>query len=95
MEQRQEEEEKRNLDLNYYPSSPMYVPSYEEEPHALVRDLIPKLISEKPRNVKQNRKENKMEEDRRIVLELLDEEKDLDYYWDSDSDSDYNYQTYM
>ena len=34
-----------------------------------------------------------MEEDRGIVLELLDEEKDLDYY--SDSDSDYNYQTYV
>ena len=39
-EQRQEEEEK-NLDSNYYPPSPMHVPSYEEEPPALVRDFIP------------------------------------------------------
>ena len=45
--------------------------------------------------MKQNEKENKMEEDRRIVLELLDEENILDYYSDLDSDSDYYYQTYM
>ena len=73
----------------------MYVPSYEEESPALVRDLIQKLALEKPRNMKQNEKENKTEEDRRIVLELLDEEKDLDVYSDSDSDSHYDYQTYV
>ena len=55
----------------------MYVPSYDEEPPALVRDLIPKPAPEKPRDAKQNEK-NKTEEDRRIVLELLDEERDLD-----------------
>ena len=45
--------------------------------------------------MKQNEKENRMEEDRRIVLEFLDEEKDLDYYSDLDLDSDYDYQTYV
>ena len=34
----------------------MYVPSYEEEPPALVRDLIPKPAPGKPRDVKQKKK---------------------------------------
>ena len=40
---------KKNLDSNYYPPSSMYVPSYEEEPPALLRDLIP---TTNPRDVK-------------------------------------------
>ena len=40
-------------------------------------------------------KKSKMEENRRIVLEILDEEKDLGYYSDWNSDSDYEYQTYV
>ena len=88
IKQRQEEEEKKNLDLNYYPPSPRYVPNYEEGPPALVGDLIPKLALEKCRVMKQSKEENTMEEDRRIVLELLDEERDLDHYSELDSDSD-------
>ena len=35
---------------------------------------------------------NKIEEGKRQMLELLNEEFDLDYYSDSDSDMDYRYQ---
>ena len=75
MKQRQEVEvqEKQIFDPNYYPPSPVYVPSYEEEPHALVRNWVPVQVLEKTTNTKQNEKEDKTEEDRRIMLELLDE----------------------
>ena len=76
---------------NYYQTSPIYVPSYEETPPALVRNLVPDPAPEKTTNTKQNKKEDKTEEDRRIMLELLYEENDLDYY----SDSDYDHQTYV
>ena len=73
----------------------MYVSSYEEETPTLVSDLVPNPTSERTRNAKQNEKENKTEKSRRILLELSDEENDLDYYSDLDSDSDYSYQTYV
>ena len=58
-----------------------------------MNDLIP--APENSRDMKQNEGKSETEEDRRIVLELLDEERDLDYYSDSESESDYDYQTYV
>ena len=81
------------LDPNYYPPEPMYVPSHEEQPPTLVNDLIPAL--ENSQDAKQNEGICKTEEDKRIILELLDEERDLDYYSDSESESDCDYQTYV
>ena len=65
------------------------MPSYEEEPPALVKNLGPDQTPEKTANTKQSKKEDKTEEERRIMLELLDEGNDLDCY----SESDDNYQT--
>ena len=79
-----EEKEKAILDPKYYLPSPVYVPNYKEETPALVSDLVPNLAPEKTTNTKQNEKENKTKEDRRILLEILDEGNDLDYYLDSD-----------
>ena len=79
---------KQNFDPNYYLPSPIYVPSYEEEPPALVKNLVPDPAQEKTLNTKQNK-----EEERRTMLELSDEENDLDYNTDSESDDDY--QTYV
>ena len=45
--------------------------------NALVRNWVPDLATEKTTNTKQNKKE-----DRRMMLELLDEEINLDYYSD-------------
>ena len=92
MKQRQEEE-KKILNPNYYPLEPIYVPHHEEELPTLVNDLI--LAMETSREAKQNEGKGKTEKDRRIILELLNEESDLDYYSDSESGSDYDYQTYM
>ena len=73
------EQKKTILDPNYYLPSHIYVPSYEEEPPVLVRSLVPDLTPEKMTNTKQSKKEDKTEQERRIMLELLDEENDLDY----------------
>ena len=43
---------KEEIRFKLLPIKPMYVPSYEEELPALVRDLIPKLAPEKPRDIK-------------------------------------------
>ena len=81
-----EEQEKIKSDQNYYLPSPIYVPSHKEEPHALVRNLVPDPTQEKTANTKQSEKEDKTEEERGIMLELLAEENDLDYYLESDDD---------
>ena len=65
--------------------------SYEEEPPALVKNLVSDPTLEKTANTKQSKKEDKTEEERRIMLELLDEENDLGHY----SESEDNYQTYV
>ena len=53
----------------YYPPSPKYMPSYEEEPPNLVRDLIPGPGQEN--NTSTNiRKEYEKGEERRTILEL-------------------------
>ena len=75
MKQRQEVEvqDKQIFDLNYYPPSPIYEPSYEEEPPALVRNLVPDPTPEKIANTKQSKKEDMTEEERRIMLQPLDD----------------------
>ena len=65
------------------------MPSYKEKTPTLVNNLVPNPTPEKTRNTTQNKKEGKTEEDRRMMIELLDEENDLNYY--SDADSDYGY----
>ena len=69
--------------------SPQYKPAYEED-LPILRNLPPEP------NQKGHLDCNRMEEERRKVLELLNEEFDLDYYsepdCDSDSDTDYRYQ---
>ena len=73
-----QEEEKKILDSNYYPPESIYVSSHQEQPPTVVNDLIP--APENSRDVTQKEGKSKTEEDRRIVLELLHEERDLDYY---------------
>ena len=54
MKQRQEREEQEKIksDPNYYLPNPIYVPSYEEEPPALVRNLVTDPAPEKPQTLK-------------------------------------------
>ena len=90
---KRQEEEKKILDSSYYPPEPMYVANHEEQPPTVVNDLIP--TPENSSDVTQKKGKSKTEEDKRIVLELLNEERDLDYYSDSDSELDYEYQSYV
>ena len=87
---KQKREEKTILNPNYYLPCPIYVPSFKEKTPALVNNLIPDLTLEGSKNISQNMKEVKIVEDRRVVVEVTDEEDDLDSY----SDSDYIYQIY-
>ena len=66
MKQRQEVEvqEKQNFDPNYYPTSPLYVPNYKEEPPVLVGNLVPNPALEKATNTKQKEKQDRTEEDK-------------------------------
>ena len=72
----EQEEEKKIIDPKYYPPEPIYISSHEDQPPTLVKDLI--LAPENSKDLKHNEGKSKIEEDRRIVLELLDEERDLD-----------------
>ena len=84
-EMRQGQEEKEEiLDSGYYPPEPMYVSHHEEQPPMLVNNLV--LASEDPRDMQQDKSINKTEEDRRVIMSILDDERDVDYYSDSDSD---------
>ena len=65
----------------------------KNSPLLWVNNLI--LAPENSRDVMQKEGKSKTEEDRMIVLEFLNEERDLDYYSDSESESDYNYQSYV
>ena len=71
----------------YYPPNPQYKPPYEEDPLTLVRNLPLGPTQEGPSDC------SGTEEEKRKMLELLNEEFDLDYYseLDSDSDTDYRY----
>ena len=71
------------------PPSPQYKPVCEEEPPTLMRELPPEPYKGGHSD------HNRTEEEKRKMLELLNEEFDLDYYseLDSDSDTDYGYQT--
>ena len=92
MKQRQEEE-KKILDSKYYPWEPLYIPNHREQPPTLVNNLT--LALENPRDVQQDKRGKKTEEDRRIIMWILDKERDLDYYSDSESETDYEYQSYV
>ena len=76
----------------YYSPSPQYIPSYEEEPPNLIRDLIPGPGQENNTSTN-SRKEYEKGEERKTILELLAEEINLNYYSESDSDSEYRFQT--
>ena len=54
-----QEEEKKIFDPNYYPPEPK-VPSHEEQPPTLVKDLTP--AKENSRDVMQNEGKSKIEE---------------------------------
>ena len=81
-------QQKIKLDPNYYP--PNYILELEDA-LALVNNLIPDLTPEGIRNGIQTTKEDKIMEDRRIVVEVTKEEDDLDYY----SDSNNAYQSFV
>ena len=81
-------QQKIELDLNYY--HPNYIPEIEDA-LTLVNNLIPDLTLAGSRNITQNMKEDKIIENRRVVVEVTDEEDDLDHY----SDSDYVCQNYV
>ena len=50
-----QEQEKKILDPNYYPLSPIYIPSCEEDAPTLVDNLIPEPYQEKERNIDASR----------------------------------------
>ena len=81
-------QQKIELDPNYYP--PNYIHELADA-LTLVNNLIPDPIPEGSRNRIQNVKGDKIMEDRRIVVEVTDEEDNLSYYLDSD----YAYQSYV
>ena len=91
MMQRQAEE-KTVLGSNYYPPEPIYIPNHKSQPPTVVNDLI--LAPENFRELNRTR-DTKTEDDRRVIMQLLDEERDLDYFSDSESESDYEYQSYV
>ena len=88
-----QEEKGEILDSSYYPPEPMYVSNYEEQPSTLVSNLVPSL--EDSRDTQQDKSNNKTEEERKVIMLLLDDKRDIDYYTDSDSESDCEYQSYM
>ena len=57
----------------------------------MVKDLI--LALQNSRAAQKNNKDTKTEEDRRIIMQLLGKERDLDCYSDSESETDYEYQS--
>ena len=71
----------------YYPHSPQYKPVYEEPP-TMVRDLPLEPTQEGHSD------HNRIGEEKRKMLELLNKEFDLDYYSELDSNFDtyYRYQ---
>ena len=81
------------LDSGYYPPESMDVSNYEEQPSTLVSNLVP--TPEESRDTQQDKSDNKTEEDRRVIMQLLDDERDIDYYSNSDSDLECEYQSFM
>ena len=81
--QRKEDELRRKLMIeqcsnDYYPPRPQYRPSYEEN----------------PLNIQERSSHHyKTEEGRRERLELLNNKYNLDYYSESDSESEHEYRT--
>ena len=94
IKQRQDEENQTlNSSSNYYPLEPIYLPNHKEWPPTVINNLI--LSPEISRDTKQDKRDIKTEDNRRIIMKLLDEERDLDYYLDSESETDYVYQSYV
>ena len=82
----EEKQKVRKLDLSKFKNHP-------------VREIstscpAPSAI-ENSRDMMHNEGKSKTEEDRRIVLELLNEERDIDCYSDTESELDYDYQSYV
>ena len=78
-------EEKKVLSSNYYPPEPIYIPNNENQTPTVVNDLI--LAPENSRETQWDKRDTKTEDDRRIIMSLLDEERDLDYFSDSETES--------
>ena len=73
-----QEEKKEILDSGYYPPEPMYVSNHKEHPPMLVKYLVP--ASEDPRDIQQDKNINMTEEDRRVIIQILDHNRDIDCY---------------
>ena len=59
----------------------------------MVKNLV--LALEDTRDIQQDKSNNKIEEDTRVIMQILDDKGDIDYYSDSDSESEYEYQSYV
>ena len=82
LEENKRKEEDKDHARDYYPSSPIYVASHEEDAPALVDNLVPELAPEEKKDT--DKKGDKTTEDRRDLIEITDEEgnldSDLDYF---------------
>ena len=78
--------EEQGASTAYCPPSPQYKAAYEEVP-PIMRDLTLETTQEGHSD------HHKIEGEKRQMLELLKEVLNLDYYSDSDLDTDYRYQT--
>ena len=87
-EEKQREEEGKELDpvTDYYPPSPMYTVSYEEDTPALVNNLVPEAAPEEKMTKDQTKE--KLIEDGGDSGDNTDEDTGEDA---DDSDSDYIY----
>ena len=59
-------EENKVLSSNYYPPEPMYIPNHEDQTPTVTNNLIP--APEKSKEVQQDKRGTKTEEDRRIIM---------------------------
>ena len=81
-------QQKIKLDPKYYPTN--YITEIEDAP-ALVNNLMPVPTLEGSRSIIQNVEEDKITEDRKVVVGVTDKEDKSDSY----SGSDYTYQSYV
>ena len=63
-------EERNVLSSNYYPLEPMYIPNHEDQTSTVTNNLI--LALENSEEVQQDKRGTKTEEDRWIIMHLLD-----------------------
>ena len=82
-------EEKKILSSNHYPLEPMYIPT----PYSGKQpDTGP---GELQRGSTRTKDVPRQKRTRRIIMWLLEEERDIDYFLGSESESDYEYQSYV